>query len=130
MRAALCWADRDRAAKALGEVPLPVANAYIKANTNDIELGRSLARARYTVHDDYLRAIIVYGMEPVRNFEHPSGTIKLNHYILPDGMRQSDKHWETIASADVPLKNEIRRNQPESLLKGVKKTPESVNEWL
>ena len=32
IRAALCWADRDRAHRALDPVPIPLANAFVRVN--------------------------------------------------------------------------------------------------
>ena len=69
IRAALCWADRDRAHRALEPVPIPLANAFVRVNVHDIELGRLLARCKFTLHDDYTKAAIAYGVSPVRNFK-------------------------------------------------------------
>lgn len=129
MRAALCWADRDRAHRALQTVPMPLANAFIKVNVNDIELGRLLAKCRYTLHNDYLTAAIAYGISPVSNFKWPSKRNKSN-YILPLEVRNSDKYMDIIAANDPIVANEIRRDNVEALPKGVKKRKQKVIEWV
>ena len=62
IRAALCWVDRDRALNALRPVPLALMNAFIKANVDNMQVGRLLARCRFTLHDDYARAVMAYGI--------------------------------------------------------------------
>ncbi len=129
MRAALCWADRDRAHTALGPIPLPLANAFIKVNVNDINLGRLLARCRYTLHENYTRAAIAYGVNPVRNFKWPSKKANKD-YILPTGVRQTDQHIATILNNDVIVANELRLNNMEALPAGLNKTKQEVIQWL
>lgn len=129
IRAALCWADRDRAHTALGPIPLPLANAFIKVNTHDISLGRLLARCRFTLHESYTRAAIAYGINPIRNFKWPSKKAKKD-YIVPDGIRQTDRHMETILSGDPLVTNEIRTNQIDALPVGANKTKQEVIQWL
>tara|TARA_R110001592_G_scaffold45210_2_gene144616 strand:+ start:752 stop:1420 length:669 start_codon:yes stop_codon:yes gene_type:complete len=129
MRAALCWADRDRAHTALGPIPLPLANAFIKVNVNDISLGRLLARCRYTLHENYTRAAIAYGVSPVRNFKWPSKKAK-NDYIVPYGIRQTDRHIAIIVNNDVLAANELRINDMNALPAGLNKTKQEVIQWL
>lgn len=129
IRAALCWADRDRAHKALNAIPLPLTNAFLKVNVNDISLGRLLARCRYTLHDDYTKAAIAYGVSPVRNFKWPPKS-KSSIDILPMGIRQTDKHIGIIVNNDAVVSNEIRTNQIESLPDGLPKKKQKVIEWL
>ena len=129
MRAALCWTDRDRAYKALKTVPLPLANAFINANVNDIEVGRLLAECKYTLHDDYVSAVIAYGVQPLSNFRFPSKQKRMD-YILPLDIRLTDKYMDIIATNDPIVTNEIRRDNIEALPKGVKKTKEKVIEWI
>jgi hypothetical protein len=129
IRAALCWADRDRARAALQPVPLPLANAFIKVNVNDIMLGRLLAKCRYTLHESYLRAAIAYGINPVRDFKWPKKK-KANSYIVPQGVRQTDKHMDIIVSNDVVVSNSIRLNDIDALPKSLPKKKQSVIEWI
>ncbi len=129
MRAALCWTDRDRAYKALQTVPMPLANAFINANVNDIEVGRLLAQCKYTLHGDYTNAIVAYGVKPVSNFVFPSKRNR-NTDILPLDVRSSDRYMEIIAANDPIVTNEIRRDNVEALPKGVNKKQEKVIEWI
>jgi len=129
IRAALCWGDRDRAHKALSQVPLPLANAFLKVNVKDINLGRLLAQCRYKLHDDYLKAAIAYGVSPVRNFKWPSKR-KRSIDILPLGIRQTDKHMGIIINGDIVVSNEIRQHQPDNLPTGLLKKKQKVIEWI
>jgi len=129
MRAALCWADRDRAHSALGPIPLPLANAFIKVNVNDISLGRLLARCRYTLHENYTRAAIAYGVNPVRKFKWPSKKANKD-YIVPKGIRQTDKHISTIINNDVIVANELRINDTAALPARLNKTKQDVIQWV
>ena len=129
MRAALCWADRDRAHRALEPVPLPLANAFVRANVDDIEVGRLLARCRYVLHDDYTRAVIAYGVPQVRDFSYPPKSAS-SIDILPGSMRKSDAHWDVIVRNDTAVTNEVRRDEPDALPKGVLKKQQEQLEWL
>jgi hypothetical protein len=129
IRAALCWTDRDRAHRALGPVPLPLANAFVRVNVRDIRLGRLLARCTYTLHEDYAKAALAYGISPVANFKWPTKA-KRTDYILPLGMRISDKHMQIIVNNDVVVTNEVRTHQPDALPVGLPKTKQKVIEWL
>ena len=128
-RAVLCWADRDRAFKMMSELPIPYVNAFLNANVNRIELGRMLARCKFTLSDEYTIAAISYGVEPVKDFKNP--TKKLNKdYILPNEVRQTDKHMEIIMNNDVVVSNAIRRNEPEVLPSKLPKRKQKVIEWI
>jgi len=129
IRAGLCWTDRDRAHKALKSVPLPLTNAFLKVNVNDIQVGRLLAMCRYTLHDDYISAAIAYGVSPVSNFKWPSKRNKTN-YILPLEVRTSDKYMDIIATSDPIVMNELRRDNADALPRGVKKRKQKVIEWV
>lgn len=129
IRAALCWADRDRAHRALSPVPIPLANAFVRVNVHDIELGRLLARCKFTLHDDYVKAAIAYGISPVRNFKWPPKSNRALD-ILPLGMRQTDKHLDIIVNNDLVVSNEIRTHQPDALPKGLPKKQQEVIAWL
>lgn len=129
IRAVLCWADRDRALNALKPVPLPLMNVFVKANTDDMRVGRLLAKCRYTLHDDYTRAVLAYGIYPVSNFKWPKKSHK-NDYILPSDMRKSDKHLDVILNNDIVVANAIRRDEPATLPKGLPKKQQKVIQWL
>ena len=107
IRAGLCWADRDRAHKVISTVPLALANAFVKANANDMKLGRLLAKCKHVLPESYSYAIIAYGLSPVRNFVWPSKT-KQNSIILPTGIRQTDRYMDIIVSGDATVSNNLR----------------------
>lgn len=129
IRAALCWADRDRAHRALAPVPVPLANAFVRANVNDIGVGRLIARCNYTLHEDYMKAVMVYGINPIRNFKWPPKSVR-SIDILPLGIRQTDKHIDIIVNNDLVVSNEIRTNQPDALPSDLPKKQQKVIEWL
>ena len=129
IRAALCWADRDRAHRALGGVPVPLANAFVRVNVQDIHVGRLLARCKYTLHDDYTKAAMAYGISPVRNFKWPPKSNR-DFDILPLGIRQTDRHIGIIVNNDLVVSNEIRTNQSDSLPTGLPKKQQEVITWL
>ena len=130
MKGVVGWNDRDRAFRLMQQVPIPLANVFIKANTNDIDIGRLIAKARYTLPEQYIRAIIAFGLTPNKGFNYPSKQSKDNGYKVPSSIRKSDKHWGTILSNDSLVTNEVRTNEPESLPQSVRKTKEVVTEWL
>ena len=101
----------------------------IKVNVHDINLGRLLARCRYTLHENYTRAAIAYGIHPVHDFKWPSKKAK-NDYIVPDGIRQTDKHIATIVNNDTVAANELRINNMDALPAGLNKTKQDVIQWL
>ena len=129
IRPALCWADRDRARRALTTVPIPLTNAFVRVNVHDIELGRLLARCKFTLHDDYTKAAIAYGISPVRNFKWPPKSNRALD-ILPLGMRQTDKHLDIIVNNDLVVSNEIRTHQADALPVGLPKKQQEVITWL
>lgn len=129
IRAALCWADRDRAHRALSPVPVPLANAFLRANVTEIGVGRLMARCKYTLHEDYTKAVMAYGITPVRNFKWPPKS-KRTLDILPLGIRQTDKHMDIIMNNDVSVSNELRANEPVALPLGLPKKKQEVIEWL
>ena len=129
IRAALCWIDRDRALSALTPVPLALMNAFVKANVDSMNVGRLLARCRFSLHDDYMRAVMAYGIYPVSNFKWPKKSNK-NDYILPSNMRQTDKHLGVILNSDIVVSNAIRRDEPSTLPKGLPKRKQKVIQWL
>jgi len=129
IRAALCWADRDRAYNVLKPIPLPLMNAFVKVNVDSMRIGKLLAQCRYNLHDDYTRAALAYGINPVSNFKWPKKSNK-NDYILPSNMRKSDKHLEVILSNDTIVSNAIRRDSPESLPKDLPKRKQEAIKWL
>lgn len=129
IRAGLCWSDRDRAHRALRTTPLPLTNAFVRANVNDIRVGRLLARCTFTLHEDYTMAALAYGINPVADFKWPTKAKRMD-YILPLGIRQTDKHMDIIINNDVVVANEVRTHQPDALSKGLPKTKQKVIEWL
>jgi hypothetical protein len=129
IRAALCWTDRDRARVALAPIPLPLVNAFIKVNVNDIGLGRLIAKCRYTLHSNYLMAAIAYGINPVKDFKWPKKQNK-NSYIVPEGVRQTDKHMGVIIENDVLVSNGIRTNDISELPASLPKRKQTVIEWV
>jgi len=94
MKAAMTWQDRDRALTAMEHVPLPLANAFIRANNTDIDMGRLLAAIRFTLHDDYARAAMAYGHKP-NGFSWPKRSRNKDYIQHPD-LRKSDNYHEYL----------------------------------
>lgn len=129
IRAALCWTNRDRALSVLKPIPLALMNAFVKANVDNMKVGRLLAQCRFTLHDDYTRAVMAYGIYPVSNFKWPKKSHK-NDYIVPSDMRQSDKHLGVILNNDIVVSNAIRRDAPDTLPSSLPKRKQKAIQWL
>jgi hypothetical protein len=126
IRAGLCWADRDRAHRMLTTVPLALANSFVKANNNDMRLGRLLAKCKYVLPESYSYAVIAYGLSPVRNFVWPSKA-KRSSLILPTGIRQTDRYMDIIVTGDV-VSNNLR--DIGQLPDGLPKRKKDVTTWI
>mgnify|MGYP003667991778 FL=1 len=129
IRAALCWTNRDRVLTLLKPIPLTLMNVFIRANVDNMQVGRLLAQCRFTLHDDYTRAVMAYAIYPISNFKWPEKSHN-NNYILPGDMRKSDKHLGVILNNDIMVSNAIRRDEPDTLPKGLPIKQQKVIQWL
>jgi len=65
----------------------------------------------------------------VRGFKWPPKS-KRSDYILPGGMRKTDRHLDIIVNNDIVVTNEIRTNDTQALPKGQNKTQQKVIQWI
>jgi len=111
-------------------VPIPYALSFIRANVTDIEFHRRLAKVGFDLDDTYTHALFAYGIEPTKErTQWPKKKAKsINE--PPKPFRKDDIYWEQIISLDEKVANQIRVQQKEKLPKGVKKSMQSVQEWV
>jgi hypothetical protein len=128
IKALLHWADRDRVSAVMNNMPIPLALSFLKINNGDIEVWRSIAKTNHLLPEEYTRAVIVYGIKPVRGkIQWPSK--KKGEEPRPSMFRASDEHWEIITRNSITVANELR-SRKEPLPKGMNKRKESVGEWV
>lgn len=123
------WNDRERARKLFTGTPIPLAMAFLKANHDDIEIYRKLSQVIYQLPDSYAEAIMLYGLTPNMNRVNYPKKSKKDNDTPPLGFRESDIYWRDIVKISPKVRNEIRVKET-TLPKGVKKTKESILEWL
>lgn len=123
------WSNRIRVWGIIKSVPLPLLSSFLLVNSfKDVELGRRIARCKYSLPDEYLYASITYSVCPSREaVVWPSKQSK--PYELPSDFRQSDKYAEAIIKGVPQVTNDLRHNS-EALPKGVNKTVEAITEWI
>ena len=124
------WANRSRVWSVIRAVPIALLASFLRTNNaEDIELGRRLARCRYTLPMDYEYASAVYGVHPNSDqVKWPKKKGKSNE--LPLGFRKSDKYVEMILHSTPDAANDLRRSEPEALPKGMKKREEKEVKWI
>jgi hypothetical protein len=124
------WVNRSRVWSVIRTVPIALLASFLRTNNaRNIELGRRLARCRYTLPMDYEYASAVYGVYPNDDqVEWPKKQGKGNE--LPMGFRKSDKYAERILNTTPDTANDLRRSEPEALPKGMKKREEKEVKWI
>ena len=125
------WPDRLRVYNQIRQVPIPLILAFLKVNRpNDMKLWRLLSDVTFTLSDDYVYALLAFGVEFNRDklvWPKKKGT---NTNNIPSGFRETDVWWEAIVKSSPELANQIRETQKESLPKGMKKRKEKVVGWI
>tara|TARA_Y100001963_G_scaffold136230_1_gene198677 strand:- start:1001 stop:1675 length:675 start_codon:yes stop_codon:yes gene_type:complete len=126
------WTDRDRVHSILDGTPLPLITSFLRVNCpEDIETARRLAQVRYQLPDQYSYSVLAFSIKPragkvVWPSKRPAS--KPEGRSIPF-IRASDNYVTDLLALNPRLRNEVREKS-DSLPKGVKKTKESVGEWL
>lgn len=130
MDALFRWADRQRVHQAFGGMPIPLALAFLRENKkDDMHLWRLLADVVFTLPNEYVEAVMVYGVKPSRQqVKWPKKKVKADE--RPPMFRESDLYWREILDADANARNEARVSDIDNLPKSVKKRKEKVSQWL
>tara|TARA_Y100000593_G_scaffold70958_1_gene130203 strand:+ start:22529 stop:23191 length:663 start_codon:yes stop_codon:yes gene_type:complete len=123
------WADRLRVLRYIATVPLPLVSSFVRVNrADDIETGRRLAASRFHLPDEYTHSILAYSIHAgASKVIWPKKRAKLAGSSIPF-TRASDKYAEDLLALAPEIRNELRDKGVE--VKGLKKTKESVTEWL
>ncbi|MBT4406586.1 MAG: hypothetical protein HOC79_01790 [Euryarchaeota archaeon] len=124
------WGDKDRVMKVCKLTPIPLLLAFHRVNRiNEINNLRLCSKAKWQMEGEYVRAALVFGTEA------KSGEVKwprkgAGEEDLPPQFRHSDRYALNLIENAPEVRNMIRNESPESLPATVKKTKESVLEWL
>lgn len=129
IRALFTWGDRLRTWRAMADTPVPLAESFHRVNRiGDIDTQRILSRARYMMEEKYAKAALVYGCPVVGgNIEWPKKK-KGDDEETPHGFRSSDLYAQEIIAHAPEVRNTLRTIG--KVPKGVKKTQETILEWL
>ena len=123
------WVDRLRVMKYIKSIPLPLVGSFLRVNrVDDIDTARRLAKTRYQLPDEYTHSILAYSIQagaskvtwPKRHPNKVGDSIPFT--------RASDKYADDLLALAPTIRNELRDKGVE--MKGMKKTKESVTEWL
>ena len=125
------WPDRLRVYSQIRQVPIPLIIAFLKVNRpNDIKLWRLLSDVTFTLNDDYVYALLAFGVQYKRDkLIWPKKKSKYTDEI-PSNFRVGDKWWRHIVESSPQVANKLRDEEIKSLPKGMKKKKEGVLEWL
>ena len=125
------WPDRLRVYNQIQQVPIPLILAFLKVNRpNNMKLWRLLSDVTFTLSDDYVYALLAFGVDFNRDkFLWPKKKSK-NTDEIPSQFRQGDEWWKTITENSPEVANHIRENEIDSLPKKMKKKKEKVIEWI
>jgi hypothetical protein len=124
--AMLNWGNREQAAKYIERLPTPLALSFLRENRRDIDLWRLLSDCVFVLPDEYAKAILSYGVEAGRGIRWPKR--KTTAKERPHGFRESDVYWEQLLECSAKVRNDVRDTG--KVPKGVKKTKESILEWI
>tara|TARA_R100000458_G_C8278421_1_gene254546 strand:+ start:6545 stop:7192 length:648 start_codon:yes stop_codon:yes gene_type:complete len=124
--AMLRWTDRERVAKAIEDIPVPILLSHLRPNVKDIGLWRLLAKASFNVPEWWVQRILAYKVKPTRNSRPPK---RMTKQITGDefGYRSTDLYLDTILANQKEPANEYRDKADE--VKHIRKTKQK-GDWL
>jgi hypothetical protein len=125
--ATMRWNDRAKTLDRCARIPIPLMLSFLRANNKDIRLWRNLAHGFTHVPESFQSALINFGHKPVRRMNYPKK--KKSAEELPNGIRLSDIHWQSIIKCDTKSANSLRNTNKELLPNGMKKTQQGDG-WL
>jgi len=122
------WTDRQRVFSMFDGTPLPLAIAFLRANRiDDMKLWRLVADTTFVLPEEYSKALLCFGVEAKRDYvQWPKR--KTTTKERPDGFRETDVYWEELLECSANVRNDVRDTG--KVPKGVKKTKESILEWI
>jgi len=111
--------QRDMLLKRLQKVPIPYLLASC-SNIRDYRLWNLIAKANMVLPDEYVRALIAFGVKPHPKVAKSKGkkTKPTSHPLF----RESDQYIDFIIRNSEEVANELRQVAPDLIPKGVKKT--------
>jgi len=128
------YGDRQYVYSLLKETktPLPLAVAWMKANTRyDAQKWRRMADVMFTLPDTYAHAIMAFCVHATgRNPQWPKGSNKKDLIEAPLFCRDSDLYAISILDALPEMRNEVRDTTPKEEQNIIRKTKETILEWL
>jgi len=128
MNALFKWGDRARVWGIFKQSPMPLAEAFHRANRiDDIDTMRIVSDARYWMDEKYARAALVFGTKSSQaQVDWPKKKAVVEESI--HGFRETDIYAELIVQNAPEVRNELRTvgKVPST----IKKTKEAVIEWL
>ena len=121
--------DRKKVFDVLSGVPMPVVIPYLRKNHKDLRLWKNLINSFGEVPVEYQNAFVAYGHNPEGGWvfkpDYPQKSQKPIY-----GFRESDKYTEIIVRNCKENANNVRKNDIDTLPKGMKKREERGSEWL
>ena len=127
VKALMNWSDRERVKVLYKNQPTPLLLWFLRANNDDIDLWRKIAEVLYTLPEDYLKAILTYGIKPSRQRATWPKKQKKDK-DRPSIFRSSDQHWEIILDNSITVANAVRDDG--DIPEGMRKTKEVSTSWL
>ena len=127
VKALMNWSDRERVKVLYKNQPTPLLLWFLRANNDDIDLWRKIAEVLYTLPEDYLKAILTYGIKPSRQRATWPKKQKKDK-DRPSIFRSSDQHWEIILDNSITVANAVRDDG--DIPGGMRKTKEVSTSWL
>ncbi len=122
------WTDRERVFGMFKGTPIPLAIAFLRANRIDnMKLWRMIADSTFVLPKEYTESLLCFGVQPKRDYvQWPKKQKKSEE--PPEGFRQSDVYWEDLIKCSAKVRNDVRDTG--KVTKGMKKTRESILEWV
>ena len=127
VKALLNWSDRERVKVLYENQPTPLLLWFLRSNNNDIDLWRRVADVLHTLPEDYLKAVLTYGIKPSRQ-RATWPKKKKKGKDKPMMFRRSAQHWEIILENSITVANAVRDDG--DIPEGMRKTKEVSTSWL
>jgi hypothetical protein len=127
VKAIMNWTDRERVRAIFKSPPMALLLWFLRGNVANIEVWRRIAKIQYTLPEDYLKAAIIYGIQPSRTrVAWPKKKIKVKE--RPPMFRSTDKHWEMLMENSISVANTVRNDG--EIPKGMLRRRATVKTWL
>ena len=127
VKALLNWTDRERIKSVFGDPPIALLLWFLRGNETDIDVWRRFAKVQYILPEKYLKAAIIYGIQPSRKrvvWPKKKGKNKER----PAMFQSSDKHWELLLENSISVANSVRDS--DEVPKGMRRRKVAQNSWV